>query len=176
MGSAVVAVAPAAVAPEDRGEPRISMWWLRPQRFARAFDAARVRRAIEEAEAKTSGEIVVSIAPFFLGSVDSAARRTFSRLGMARTRERNGVLLFVVPARRQLYLLGDQDVSHRVGEKFWEHAARDVSARLANGETTSALIFAVARIGEELARHYPAVVSANGVRDNQLSDQPDGYT
>jgi uncharacterized membrane protein len=150
------------------------MWWLRPQRFARAFDAARVRRAIEEAEVMTSGEIVVSIAPFFLGSVDAAAHLAFSRLGIARTQERNGVLLFVVPARRQLYLLGDQDVYHRVGEKFWEHAACDVSARLANGETTSALVFAVARIGEELARHYPAVVPANSVRENQLPDQPDG--
>jgi uncharacterized membrane protein len=77
----------------------------------REIDAACVRRAVEAAEHRTSAEIVVSIAPFFLGRVWSAARRAFARLGVAGTRARNGVLVFVVPSRRQVVVLADDGAS-----------------------------------------------------------------
>ena len=78
------------------------------KRFARRIDRERIKRAIQHAERKTSGEIVVSVAPFFLGSVQRAADRAFVRLGVSRTRERNGVLIFVVPSRRSFVILGDR--------------------------------------------------------------------
>jgi uncharacterized membrane protein len=147
------------------------VWWLSRRRFARSFDADVVRRAIAAAEAATTGEIVVSIAPFFLGSVPAVARRTFARLGISGTSARNGVLLFIVPSRRQLYVLGDEGLSERVPPAFWERVAGDVSTRLARGETTSALLEAIQLLGQELARHYPR--SADAPRQNQLPDQPD---
>jgi uncharacterized membrane protein len=149
------------------------MWWLSRRRFARSFDAEAVRREIATAEAGTTGEIVVSLAPFFLGSVPAAARRTFARLGIANTSERNGVLLFIVPSRRQLYLLGDDGVCQRVPQAFWDRVAGEVSLRLARAENTGALRDAVQAIGQELARHYPASPPATAPRKNQLPDQPD---
>jgi uncharacterized membrane protein len=146
------------------------MWWLMRNRFARGVDGGRIKRAIEEAERGTSGELVVSGAPFFFGSVRRAAERAFDRLGLTRTRERNGVLLFVVPARRQLFVLGDEGIHGKVGQEFWDRIAAEVSRRMGQGDMTGALIDGVSAIGGELARHFPA---RPGDNPNELPDEPD---
>jgi uncharacterized membrane protein len=146
------------------------MWWLSRKRFARGIDGDRVKRAIEEAERGTSGEIVVSVAPFFVGSVLRAAERAFDRLGVTRTRERNGVLLFVVPGRRQLAVVGDEGIHAKVGQEFWERVAAATARRLGQGDTTGALCDGVAELGRELARHFPLRPEGN---PNELPDEPD---
>ncbi len=139
-------------------------------RFARQVDAERVKQAIQAAERQTSGEIVVSVSTFFWGSVQRAAEMTFDRLGVARTRERNGVLLFIVPSRRQFVILGDQGIHARVGQAFWDGAAEAVSARFRAGDMTGALVDGIERIGAQLASHFPH----QGERDvNELPDEPD---
>jgi uncharacterized membrane protein len=55
------------------------------QQLLKSIDSERVKTAIERAEDQTSGEIVVSVAPFFWGSVEKAARRAFARLGITQT-------------------------------------------------------------------------------------------
>jgi uncharacterized membrane protein len=77
------------------------------QQLLKSIDGDRVKGAIERAEDQTSGEIVVSVAPFFWGNVEKAARRAFVRLGISRTQARNGVLFFIVPSRRLFVVLGD---------------------------------------------------------------------
>ena len=56
----------------------------------RAIDAPRVQRAIAAAERRTSGEIRVSVSPFFWGDVRHVAERAFERLGMTATRDHGG--------------------------------------------------------------------------------------
>src|SRR4030095_12242215 len=89
----------------------------------KSIDSNRVKQAIEQAEDQTSGEIVVSVAPLFWGSVDKLARRTFVRLGVNRTQGRNGVLFFIVPSRRLFVVLGDQGIHEKVGQEFWNAIA-----------------------------------------------------
>src|SRR5262245_58604385 len=119
------------------------------------IDAKAIESAIEEAEHHTTGEIVVSIAPFFFGSVEKLARRAFERLRVEKTKDRNGVLLFVVPARRRLVLLGDEGIHAKVGQDFWETVISKVSLHFTRGEYTDGLIDGVALVGLELARHFP---------------------
>jgi len=108
------------------------------------------------------GEIVVSIAPFFFGSVERLARRAFERLGVANTREGNGVLLFVVPSRRRLVVLADEGAHARAGQEAWDRAASAVSARFARGEFDQGLSEGVRLIGAALARHFPPDPEARG--------------
>ena len=69
----------------------------------KGIDSARVEAAIRAAEARTSGELRVAVARFFLGhDVRRAAEKTFQRLGIHRTKRRNGVLIFVAPLRPAL--------------------------------------------------------------------------
>ena len=144
--------------------------WLTRGGFARRVDAARVKQAIEAAERQTSGEIVVSVSRFFWGSVQRAAEMTFERLGVRRTAERNGVLIFIVPSRRQFVLLGDEGIHAKVGQAFWDQAAEAISKRFRAGDMTGAIVDGVERIGAQLASHFPY----QGERDvNELPDEPD---
>lgn len=132
------------------------MWTLLGRRrFADALDAGRVERAIADAERVTSGELVVSIAPFFLGRVQRAAERAFARLHVGHTRERNGVLFFVVPARRQLVILGDEGIHRAVGQAFWEDLVGAVTAKFHDGDLTGGLVEAIAEVGRRLAATFP---------------------
>jgi uncharacterized membrane protein len=134
------------------------------------IDTARIEAAIRAAELRTSGEIRVSVAPFFWGNVQRAAERAFERLGMTATHERNGVLLFVVPARRRLVVLGDAGIHARVGPAFWERVAQAVAQRFRAGDFTGGLEDGVTSVGAQLAEHFPHA----GHQDrNELSDAVD---
>ena len=140
----------------------------KPGRLARAFDMDRIQHAIEAAERASSGEIVVSVAPFFLGSVRRVAEQTFERLGVSRTRERNGVLFFVVPSRRQLVVLGDVGIHEKVGQEFWEELVRAVSERFKAGDGTEGIVSGIGLVGQRLAEHFPHAPDDR----NELPDQP----
>jgi uncharacterized membrane protein len=124
-------------------------------RMLRAIDLGRVRQAIDDAERETSGEIRVSVAPFFWGDVQKAAERAFTRLGMTATRERNGVLFFLVPARRRFAVLGDEAIHARMGPEFWQHVTAAVAKRFRKGDFTGGLVHGIETVGRELAAHFP---------------------
>ncbi len=125
------------------------------KKLLHAIDRGRIQEAIDKAETRTSGEIRVSVAPFFWGSIEKAADKAFVRMGMTRTKERNGVLFFVVPARRRFVVLGDRGIHERVGREFWSRVAAAVSDKFREGDFTGGLVKGIEEVGEQLAAHFP---------------------
>jgi uncharacterized membrane protein len=125
------------------------------KQLLRSIDGARVSAAIQQAELQTSGEIIVSVAPFFWGSIHKAARQTFARLGISRTAARNGVLFFIVPSRRLFVILGDQGIHEKVGQEFWERIASHLTERFRHGEFTEGLVHGIEEVGHQLAAYFP---------------------
>jgi uncharacterized membrane protein len=140
--------------------------------FLQSLDTSAVEQAIARAEARTSGEIRVSIAPFFVGSVRRMAEGAFRRLGMHATVRRNGVLLLIAPARRQVVVLGDEGIHAQVGDSFWTEIAARVSTRFRERRFTEGVVEAVDAIGDALARHFPASTDGGG-NPNELPDTID---
>ena len=137
--------------------------------FLQSLDASAVERAIALAETRTTGEIRVSIAGFFFGSCRHLAERAFRRLGLHATRQRNGVLLLIAPARRQVVILGDEGIHAQVGDAFWTEIAARVSTRFREGRFTQGVVEAIDAIGEALVRHFPVGAEADG----NPNEQPD---
>lgn len=136
----------------------------------RCVDEARVKAAILAAERASSGEIRVSIASFFWGDVEKVARKAFVRLGMDRTAQRNGVLIFLVPSRKRFVVLGDEGIHAKVGQDFWDDLAGSLSEHFKRAEFTEGLVAGITRVGERLAEHFPWA----GDRDrNELPDDVD---
>lgn len=134
------------------------------------LDEKRIEEAIARAERMSSGEIRVSVAPLFWGSVRKAAERAFERLGMTATELRNGVLFFIAPARRQFVVLGDAGIHEKVGQEFWESISAAVSERFRAGDYTEGLVRGIEMAGEQLAKHFPC----DTCRDvNELPDRID---
>jgi uncharacterized membrane protein len=136
----------------------------------RAIDSERIEEAIRQAERRTSGEIRVSVSRFFWGDVERVAERAFDRLGMRNTRERNGVLFFLVPARRRFAVVGDEGIHAKVGQDFWERVAAAVSEHLRAGDFTLGLVHGVETVGEQLALHFPFDPASD---TNELANEVD---
>ena len=133
-------------------------------------DVDRVKKAIEDAERLTSGEVRVSVAPIFWGPVRRVAERAFERLGMHRTKDRNGILFFVVPARKRFVVLGDAGIHDKVGQDFWEGVAAIMSGHFRKGEFTEGLVRGIGEAGAKLAAHFPY---DRGADVNELPDDVD---
>jgi uncharacterized membrane protein len=125
------------------------------KRLLRLIEKGRIEAAIKNAELRSSGEIRVSVSTFFWGSVEKAADKAFLRLGMTQTKERNGVLFFVVPSRRKFVVLGDSGIHQRVGQDFWKHVAAAISEKFHDGDFTGGLVQGIEEVGEQLAAHFP---------------------
>jgi uncharacterized membrane protein len=138
--------------------------------FIASLDQNRIVAAIGAAEQRTSGEIRLHVQPKVLGAeLRDLAERTFERLGMTKTAQRNGVLLFVASEDRQFVILGDKGIDDAVPAGFWDDIAARLTIRFRNGEFTEGIIDAVGAIGEHLATFFP-----RGADDvNELSDDLD---
>jgi len=140
------------------------------KRLPRILDVERVQAAIGVAETRTSGELRVSVSPFFWGDVRRAAERAFDRLGMSRTREHNGVLFFIVPSRRAFVVLGDSGIHERVGDELWKRVVSAMTPCFQRGDFTAGVLLGIELVGETLARHFPPSPLDN---PNELPDAID---
>ncbi len=120
------------------------------------LDAARVEAAIRAAERRTSGELRVAVARFFLGrDVQRAADKTANRLGMQRTKHRNGVLIFLAPLGRRCAMVADTGAHAAVDPAFWPEVVRKLADRFRAGDPTGGLEAAIQEIADRLAGPFP---------------------
>jgi uncharacterized membrane protein len=128
---------------------------MNPRAFISQLDKARLVAAIADAERKTSGEIRVFLSHRKADDAVAAAQRAFDQLGMARTRDRNGVLIFVAPKVRKFAVIGDAGVHQQCGDEFWKALAHEMSGHFRKAEFTAGILHGIRKAGELLARHFP---------------------
>lgn len=119
------------------------------------LDKTRILEAIAAAESRTSGEIRVVIYPHGVSDPVETARQEFARLAMARTRERNAVLILVAPQSHAFAIYGDRGVHEKCGDHFWQSVAAVMAERFRQGSFTEGLVAAIEETGTVLARHFP---------------------
>jgi uncharacterized membrane protein len=139
---------------------------MKPKAFISQLDEESLVAAIAEAESKTSGEIRVFLSHRKPDDAVAAAQRAFDQLGMARTRERNGVLIFVAPKARKFAVIGDAGVHQHCGDEFWTALAAEMSGHFGRAEFTTGILHAIRKAGELLARHFPR-------QPNDVNELPD---
>jgi uncharacterized membrane protein len=128
---------------------------VEPDAFVDALDEQRIVAAIAAAEARSRGEIRVHVADGPVEDVERAGASIFEQLGMTRTAERNGVLLFVAPASQRFAVLGDTGIHESCGSGFWAAVAEAMAAEFRAGRFTDGIVAGVQAVGDALARHFP---------------------
>ena len=128
---------------------------MKPAEFISKLDEGRVIAAIADTERRTSGEVRVFISSRSIDDPLARARQRFEKLGMTRTRERNGVLLYFAPRTRQFAICGDRGIHEKCGDAFWESTVSEVREHLQTGHFTEAIVQAVQKVGSLLAEHFP---------------------
>ena len=100
----------------------------------------KIIEAIRSAEGQTSGEIRVHIQKTLTLPVYEEAAKVFLKLGMNRTDLRNGVLLFIVPNKKQFAILGDSGINKVVPENFWADCKNSIHDHFSKGQFRSKLL------------------------------------
>jgi uncharacterized membrane protein len=142
---------------------------MQTKRFLEALDHERIVKAIGEAEGRSRGEVRVHVSAVAVDDPQPAAARQFEALGMTKTAERNGVLVFVAPRSQSFAVVGDSGIHARCGPDFWNDVAAAMEADFRAGRYTDGIVKGVARIGDVLAVHFPR--SEGGVDANELPDE-----
>ena len=119
------------------------------------FDSDRIVQAISAAEERTSAEIRVHVTRRVPENLEERALRRFELLGMTRTADRNGVLVYIAPRAHKFRVLGDVAIHEKAGPEFWTAVAAAMEGHFKRGEFTDGVVEAVRTIGEKLALHFP---------------------
>lgn len=135
--------------------------------FLSEDDLESIAAAVRRAEARTSAEVRVHLDHACAGDALPRAIKVFERLGMHRTAERNGVLIYISVTDHKLAVIGDAGIHERVGEAYWRELVGAVRERMRQQRSREGLLHAVVEVGETLSRHFPRRPGDT----NELSDE-----
>jgi uncharacterized membrane protein len=126
--------------------------------FLKEWEKKMVTSVVSETEAETSGEIRVKI----IDRLDKGVKTTreqaiheFYREGMDKTRDKTGVLILVIPPKRQVEILADAGINEKVPAGTWDNVVLEMVGYIKLGENCQAVCQAVNMVGEVLSKNFP---------------------
>jgi putative membrane protein len=87
--------------------------------------------------------------------VEEGAINAFFRQGLYRTRDANGVLLFISVFEHKVWLLADQGIHEKVPQAEWDALVARITRGIREGHRTDAICSAIEIIGQLLETHFP---------------------
>ncbi len=134
----------------------------------------RISNKIKEMERTTAGEICVSIKEkrSFLEkrkTLRELAEKEFFKLGVANTRDKTGILIFLLLEDRKFYILADSGINEKVNQETWDKIKNEMQLKFSKGEFGKGLIFGVNEVGKILSRHFPVKPGDTNELSNRIS-------
>lgn len=126
----------------------------------------RIQNAVEEAERFTSGEIRICVEQSCKEPVLDRAANYFNELGMDKTVQRNGVLIYIAVKDHQFAIIGDAGINKAVPDDFWESTKNAMLEHFKQGNLAEGVITGVLRAGEQLKTFFP-------FQDEDINELPD---
>lgn len=139
---------------------------MTPDKFLTADQQATVVDAVRLAEKGTSGEIRIHIDGDCPSTALERAEEVFEKLGMHRTKLRNGVLIYLACNTKVFAIIGDKGINDVVPEHFWEDVIVMMGERFRAGCFTEGLAEGVLMVGEKLKAFFP-------YQKDDVNEQPD---
>lgn len=123
-------------------------------------DFLRISNKISESEKTTSGEIRISIRekrPLFKWKTDirRLAEEEFYKLNMHSTRDKTGILLYLLLSDRQFYILADEGINSKVKQETWDKVRDDIQSQFKDGYYANGLLLGIEKVGSILSGHFP---------------------
>ncbi len=84
-----------------------------------------------------------------------AAMEQFRIRGIARTKDRSGILIFVSLAERYARIIADEGIAARVPQSDWQAAVDALVAHMSSGRIADGFVAAIAACETVLAAHFP---------------------
>jgi len=125
-----------------------------------------LHQAIMNAELDTSGEIRVHIENSCPGEVLERALIIFRKLGMEKTANRNGVLIYLAVKNRKFAIIGDEGIHKVVSDNYWDKIKNRMLDQFRENHFTEGLVEAITETGKQLKKFFPHQADDK----NELSD------
>jgi len=138
--------------PVDAGKTQRSR---HPILFFSKREKEAIVEAIRRAELRTSGEIRVHLERHVSEDLTLHAQKVFEKIGMTRTADRNGVLIFLSVADHRFVVLGDEGIHSKVSPSFWQEIASILATHFGQNRFAEGIIRAADTVGQLLAAHFP---------------------
>ena len=128
---------------------------MKASTFFTSEQQAAIVRAIGEAEHATSGEIRVHIETSCKADVLDEAAWLFRKVGMQKTADRNGVLIYLAVKERKFAIIGDTGINSVVPLGFWDEIRDHMKQRFSENRFTEGLTEGIIIAGQQLKEHFP---------------------
>ena len=115
----------------------------------------RIVSAIKQAELNTSGEIKVHIENHCRDDVEERSLFVFNHLKINKTRQHNGVLIYLAAKDHKFAILGDEGINKVVEADFWNDIRDLMAAAFKEGRFAEGLEQGILRCGEKLKTYFP---------------------
>lgn len=130
-------------------------------------------QAIQDAEIKTSGEIRVHIEQIKNDASMDRAVEVFYALGMDKTSNRNGVLLYVCMNSHSFMIIGDEGINRQVSDDYWTSIKDEVISFFREGKIKDGLIRGVELVGQKLEELFPSTGENKDELPNEITGHED---
>lgn len=137
--------------------------------FLKPEEEQEIVAAIGIAEKNTSGEIRVHIEKENTIAPIDRAVDVFHQLHMEKTKERNGVIIYVAVKSKHFAIYGDQGINEKVGSDFWDTTKEVMANHFKKGNFKQGLIDGVLKAGEQLKAHFPHQDDDTNELSNEIS-------
>jgi len=124
---------------------------------------------ISEQEARTSGEIRVHIEDYCESDPLERAVNVFRYLNMHKTRDRNGILIYLSARDHRLAIWGDEGIDAKVNQKFWTEIVAITASDFKANEYLLGLKAAVKLVGTKLKEEFPRKADDKNELPNEIS-------
>jgi putative membrane protein len=96
------------------------------------------------------------------------AMEQFASRGIARKKDRSGILIFVSLAERYARIIADDGIAARVPQSEWQAAIDALVAHMRDGRIADGFITAIEVCGKELAKHFPRSAASHDVLPDRI--------
>ena len=142
--------------------------FFKKKTFFNPAEEKQIMASIRHAETASSGEIRVYVESHCTTTPPERTIDMFKKLKMHRTKERNGVLLYVAIKDHKFAIFGDEGIHQKMGIQFWKTEAATLKSFFEKEQIVEGLCQVVEDIGQTLKVHFPRASDDK----NELPDKP----
>jgi uncharacterized membrane protein len=133
-----------------------------------------IQSKLNDIEQNTNGEIILSLRneKSFLEKLYTAhelAWKDFNRLGVANTKERTGVLIFIIFEEKYYDIIADEGIFKKITNETWDKMEENLKAEFKKSNYFTGLLNLIKNMEEVLCREFPC--RADSVNDDELDSE-----
>ena len=134
-------------------------------------DLKEIQRALDDVEKNTSGQIIMSLRSKKtllekLYSHHELAIKDFDVLGVANTRERTGIMIFIIFEERYYDIIADEGIFAKISDDVWNKMEETLKEEFRKENYSGGILTMIGKIGEVLSKEFPT--RAGSANDDEI--------